>query len=124
MKIKPICIIVLIVLIIIVIVVFFNHTRGGSRNMMRVSNTEIAFSNMILTDTNLTATAIFTSSGKSFRGYDYTIEENTLYITVYGGLVSNKYPNGDLTIDIQDELQSITTICLKNNDDVTVLYTR
>lgn len=124
MKIKSICMIVLTVFMAIVVIVFINHNRSGSNNMIKVSNAEIAFSNIILTDNKLTATAVLTASGKSFRGYDYTIEKNTLYITVYGGLVNNKYSNGDFTIDIEDNLQSITTVCLKNNDDVTVLYTR
>lgn len=126
MKNKPIWIIIVLTVLIaaaIAGIVFFIYNRSAE-DMMSVSDTEISFSNIELTDTNLTAVAAFTASGKSYRKYNYTVEGNTLYITVYGGLVSSRYPNGDFMIDIHDNLQNITTVCLKDNNNATVLYTR
>lgn len=90
----------------------------------KTSNTELLFENIELTDTSFTAQCVFTSSGKSFRKYDYTMEGDTLYLTVYGGLVNSKYPNGDFEIVIQDHLENITKVCLNGTDEVTVLYKR
>ncbi len=90
----------------------------------KTSNTELSFENIELTDTSFTAQCIFTSSGKSFRKYDYTMEGDTLYLTVYGGLVNRKYPNGDFEIVIEDHLENITKVCLNGTDEVTVLYKR
>ena len=90
----------------------------------KTSNTELSFENIELTDTSFTAQCIFISSGKSFRKYDYTMEGDTLYLTVYGGLVNSKYPNGNFEIVIEDHLENITKVCLNGTDEVTVLYKR
>lgn len=103
-------IIVLIVFVILLVIAgivfsFFN-------NADEVSSTEVSFEAMELTDTSFTAEGIFTSSGMSFRKYEYTVEGDTLSISVFGGLVNNKYPNGDFKIAIQGQLENITKVCL------------
>lgn len=111
---------VLLAFIIIVVVGVMVFIYSGDKT----SNTELLFENIELTDTSFTAQCMFTSSGKSFRKYDYTMEGDTLYLTVYGGLVNSKYPNGDFEIVIQDHLENITKVCLNGTDEVTVLYKR
>lgn len=121
MKSKPIWIIVIIVLVAIVGLVLFVLNRSDE-DMKSVTNSELTFTNVSLSDTALNATGIFTASGKSFREYVYTIEGDALYITIYGGLVSNKCPNGDFIIDIQDDLQGVNTVYLKSGDEETAIF--
>ncbi|MDE6319443.1 MAG: hypothetical protein K2M22_07025 [Lachnospiraceae bacterium] len=109
----------IIALIAIISSVFLILTRSEI-----VTDSEVVLTNISLSDTALNAAGTFTSSGNSFRKYVYTIKENSLYITVYGGLVSNKYPNGDFTIDIQDDLHGINTVYLKSGDEETVIFKR
>lgn len=115
---------ILMVLLAFIIIIVFVGVMVFVYSDDKTSNTELSFENIELTDTSFTAQCIFTSSGKSFRKYDYTMEGDTLYLTVYGGLVNNKYPNGDFEIVIQDHLENITKVCLKGTDEVTVLYKR
>ncbi len=115
-----ILIVLLAFIIIIVLVGVMVFIYSGDKT----SNTELSFENIELTDTSFTAQCIFTSSGKSFRKYDYTMEGDTLYLTVYGGLANRKYPNGDFEIVIEDHLENITKVCLNGTDEVTVLYKR
>ena len=107
-----------IIIIVLVGVIVFIYSDD------KTSNTELLFENIELTDTSFTAQCMFTSSGKSFRKYDYTMEGDTLYLTVYGGLVNSKYPNGNFEIVIEDHLENITKVCLNGTDEVTVLYKR
>lgn len=123
MKSRSIWIIVIIGLIVIMGFGFFVLNRSEA-DMKSVTNSEVAFTDISLSDIELNATGTFMASGKSFRKYDYTIKENSLYITVYGGLVSNKYPNGDFIIDIQDDLQGIDTVYLKSGDEETAIFQR
>ena len=115
-----ILIVLLAFIIIIVLVGVMVFIYSGDKT----SNTEKSFENIELTDTSFTAQCIFISSGKSFRKYDYTMEGDTLYLTVYGGLVNSKYPNGNFEIVIEDHLENITKVCLNGTDEVTVLYKR
>ncbi len=110
---------VLIVLAAAAVTVFFGYSRGS-----KASAAEISFTNMELTDTGFTAEAEFISSGKTFRTYHYTIEGSVLYLTVYGGLAGGGYSDGNFTVDIQEDMQEVATVCLKGCDDVAVLYTR
>lgn len=115
-----ILIVLLAFIIIIVLVGVMVFIYSGDKT----SNTELSFENIELTDTSFTAQCIFISSGKSFRKYDYTMEGDTLYLTVYGGLVNSRYPNGNFEIVIEDHLENITKVCLNGTDEVTVLYKR
>lgn len=115
---------ILIVLLAFIIIIILVGVMVFIYSGDKTSNTELSFENIELTDTSFTAQCIFTSSGKSFRKYDYTMEGDTLYLTVYGGLVNRKYPNGDFEIVIEDHLENITKVCLNGTDEVTVLYKR
>lgn len=123
MKSRSIWITVIIVLIAIMGFGFFVLNRNN-KYRKGVTGSEVAFTNISLSDTELNAAGTFIASGKSFRKYAYTIKDNSLYITVYGGLVRNKYPNGDFIIDIQDDLQGIDTVYLKSGDEETAIFKR
>lgn len=123
MKSRSIWITVIIVLIAIMGFGFFVLNRNN-KYRKGVTGSEVAFTNISLSDTELNAAGTFIASGKSFRKYAYTIKDNSLYITVYGGLVRNKYPNGDFIIDIQDDLQGIDTVYLKSGDEETAIFER
>lgn len=88
-----------------------------------VSMSEISIHNMSLSDHTFTARGTFVSSGKSFRSYTYTIDGCALYITIYGGLVTKKYPNGDFSITIEDiGLQNVSEVFLIHGKDAEQIY--
>lgn len=85
---------------------YINHS--GSR----ASFTELAFSNSSLTDTSFYSNVSFVSSGKSLRSLSHSIEDDSLYITVRGGLANKKYPKGDFNINIREDLSSVNNVYL------------
>lgn len=116
---KSVWIAAAVILIILLGIIFFVNRKGSE-----ASAAELSFTEMELTDTGFTAKAEFMSSGKSCRRYSYVIEKGVLYLTVYGGLAGGRYSDGSFTVDIQDDLKDVFTVCLKGCDDTAVLYTR
>ena len=108
-----------VILIVLLGIVFFVNRKGSE-----ASAAELSFTEMELTDTGFTAKAEFMSSGKSCRRYSYAVEKGVLYLTVYGGLAGGRYSDGSFTVDIQDDLKDVFTVCLKGCYDTAVLYTR
>ena len=91
---------------------------GGSvkKNMTVVSAEELSFNDIRLSDTSFYSKVTFLSSGKTFRRYKYEIDQNNLYITVYGGLANKRFPDGRFEIDIQDSLGDVNAVYLKERD--------
>lgn len=111
----PVVILVLVILIIVVIII--NLVSGTV-----LSAAELAFEDVQLSETSFYTKASFLSSGKSLRRYTYKIENNALYITVYGGLVNKQFPKGDFVIDIQDNLLDVSIVYLRNKGKITKIY--
>jgi len=121
MKKKSICL-VAIALIAIVFVSLFLFARGND-DMTSVSSSEVAFTNILLADNTLTISGSLLNSAKSYREYTYTIESDTLYLTVSAGMINRKYPYGDFTIEIQDvALQNVSAIHLKSDSETKQIY--
>lgn len=107
-------------LLIVVFIIFY--IMGGKKTMKPLYINEIAINSVELSDTSLCIKGYMLSSGKSFRKSTYEIENETLYISIYGGLVNEKSPSGDFCIDLQDNFTSVTTIYLKGMDGNKLLY--
>lgn len=121
MKKRAVCL-VAIVLIAIVLVLLFLVARGNN-NMTSVSSSEVAFTDIRLADDTLTISGSLLNSAKSYREYAYTIESNTLYLTISAGVINHKYPYGDFTIEIQDvALQNVSAIHLKSDSETKQIY--
>lgn len=91
--------------------------------MTSVSGSEVAFTDIRLENNTLTIHGSLLSSAKSYRKYTYTIEEDTLYLTVSAGMVNRKYPYGNFTIEIHDPtLQNVSTIRLKSDNETKRIY--
>ncbi|MDO4793776.1 MAG: hypothetical protein Q3993_06300 [Filifactor alocis] len=97
---------------------YINHT--GSRTDFN----ELAFSDFSLTDTSFYAKVSFVSSGKSLRSLSHSIEDESLYITVLGGLVNKKYPEGCFNIDIRTDLSSVSDVYLMEEDEPILIFSR
>lgn len=110
-------IIILVLVIIIIVIIIINLVSGTVS-----SATELAFEDAQLFETSFYTKAYFLSSGKSLRRYTYKIENNVLYVTVYGGLVNKQFPNGDFVIDIQDNLHDVSTVYLRSKGKITKIY--
>lgn len=89
-----------------------------------VNSSEIALSDMMLYDQDFSAQCTFVSSGKSFRKYDYSIVGETMYLTIFGGLVSADYPTGDFTIWIQDDFKDVKKVVLKSGEKEELIFER
>lgn len=118
-------IIFLVILLIIIGLVVTFHTLKGSEDMNNVSYHELAITNMTLTEESFTAHCFIIVSSKTFRNYTYVIEDDSLYITVSGGLVSKKYPHGGFDIIINDTaLKNVDVVFLKSHKETSQIYSR
>lgn len=111
------------IMIVVVLVVFVFSLKNNSQ-MLGVSMSEIIIHDVSLSKKSFTLTGAFASSGKSFRNYTYTIDGNSLYIVINGGLVTKKYPIGDFSVKIEDvNLRNVTKVFLthgKDNEQITI----
>lgn len=107
-----------IVLIVMVFVSLFLIARWNNHTTS-VSSSEVAFTHIRLADDSLNLSGSLLSSAKSYRGFTYTIEKDTLYLTLSQGMVNRKYPDGDFTIAIEDQaLEQVSAIYLKSGSDI------
>ncbi len=110
-------IIVVIGLITLAGYLFMNHSTGTDFVTVSVSKAE-------LTKNQFTAHLMTSSSGTAFQKYEYEIKDNSLYITVWSGLVNKKYSSGEMDIKIEDNLSNITSVYLKDKDNTKLIYSK
>lgn len=107
--------IIIISIMIVLVLLAFVFTLKNNRQMQGVSISEIIIRDVSLSEQKFTLSGSFVSSGKSFRNYTYTIDGDSLYIVINGGLVIKKYPLGDFSINIEDEnLKNVSKVFLKH----------
>ncbi len=94
---------------------FINYSSGTDFTTVSVSEAE-------LTENQFTAHLMTSSSGTAFQKYEYKIKDNSLYITVWSGLVNKKYSSGEMDIEIEDNLKNITAVYLKDKDNKKLIY--
>lgn len=97
---------------------------GGSvkTNMNVVSADELLFRDIRFSDTSFYSNVSFLSSGKTFRRYKYEVDQDKLYITVYGGLANSRFPNGNFEIDIRDDFEGVNSVYLQKGSTTTKIY--
>ena len=109
-----------IIIILGVVIVMFN--------ILRKSNTpasELTFSEISLIQSEKKAIIIgeLTSSGKSYRGYDYRIEGDMLIIKINSGLVNTSHLSGDFSIEIIDnQIANLQNIAIESGKDIVQVY--
>lgn len=87
----------------------------NTMQMQGISISEIIIRDVSLSEQKFTLSGSFVSSGKSFRNYTYTIDGDSLYIVINGGLVTKKYSSGDFSIKIDDvNLKNVSKVFLKH----------
>src|SRR5690625_1258005 len=88
-----------------------------SRNKISLSFKEIVINEVELLDDQLIIEGDLISSGKSYRDFEYVITDNIVYVTIKGGVVTNKYKYGNFKINIKDEnLIKIDHVYLKQRE--------
>lgn len=54
------------------------------------------------------------NSGTSFRRSRYAVEDDTLYVTLFSGLVYGNFRQGEMTVQITDPaLENVRQVCLR-----------
>lgn len=116
--------IIIISIMIVLALLTFVFTLKNNRQMQAVPLSEIIIRDVSLSEQKFTLSGSFVSSGKSFRKYTYTIDGDSLYIVINGGLVTKEYPSGDFSIKIEDEnLKNVSKVFLKHrkvNDQIII----
>ena len=90
----------------ILIMCFICSNNGNS------DYSSVYISNIHIGESKFQAQAIQNSSGKSFTRYNYKIEEDCLYLTLYSKLAGKRHHGGIMNIDIQDDLSDIKNVYL------------
>ena len=88
---------------------------------------ELAFNEISIVDTEdkLVLNGILLSSGKSYRGYTYRIQNDNLYITINSGIVCRNYQDGHFEITIEDpNISSIQQVYLQDGNDSSLIFPR
>lgn len=102
-------------MLILAMLLVFVFLLKNNMQMQGVSISEIIIRDVSLSEQKFTLSGSFVSSGKSFRKYTYTIDGDSLYIVISGGLVTKKYPSGDFSIKIEDvNLKNVSKVFLKH----------
>lgn len=115
---KKIFAVVFIVIMLIIFFVIFVITNKCTSDFSDLSIHDIS-----LYENTFKATAMQLSSGKSIRNYSYTVNNDSLYITIYSGMVTRKHQSGTLYINFTDsQLCDIKTVYLQNGESVKLIY--
>ena len=118
MKKGPLIVLILIVIVVGIMIIAVSVKTSATV----VSADELSFSDIRLSETSFFSKVSFTSSGKTFRRYKYKIEQNNLYITVYGGLANMSFPDGSFEIAIQDSFNDVNAVYLQSGDTTTRIF--
>jgi len=87
---------------------------------------DAAVENVILEDGYFSMTASQGgNSGTSFRRSGYEIEEDTLYVTLFSGLVYGDFRADRLEVSIQDDgLKEVRRVCLRDGSALKLIYSK
>ncbi len=101
---------------------------GGIDRIIRrgAPTLDVSISEIALENGHFTMTASQGgNSGTSFRHSAYEIEDDTLYVTLYSGLVYGGYRADTMRVDIQeDELNEVRQVYLRNNSAQKLIYSK
>lgn len=121
MKFKLICSLLLIILLILVSINCWNFKKTSYTS----DYTNILVENVRLTETYFETNLRYLTSGSSFRKFKYEIKNDALFITVYSGLVSKKFPNSEEYIRIEKDLNGVNLVYLKDdNNNRKLIYSK
>ena len=92
-------------------------------NKSELSTAEIAFNQVELTPNALRLSGTLVASALSYRDCEYEQDGSNLYITLQGGLVTKKHPDGDFDISIRnDDFSKVDRVYLKHGEDHVLIY--
>ena len=73
-------------------------------------------------DNSITVSGDFHSSGTVYKGHEYTIKNNILYISIKQGSPTNKYRSGSFSFEIKNDFTNIEYIYLKDHKETFLLW--
>ena len=86
---------------------------------------ELAFNEieMIKSENKVVLKGELVSSGKSYYGYTYCFQDNSLYISIKSGMITRKHTDGSFEIAIENSKISETNkIYVKDRSNMTLIY--
>lgn len=88
--------------------------------------TDVSIENLALEDDHFSMTASQErKSATTFRRANWEIEDDTLYITLFSGLVRGGYCQDKLNVDIEnDALREVRQVCLRDHSFSRLIYSR
>ncbi len=115
---KKFCFVIFIAVILALFSVRIFVDNGRSSDFSSLSVKDIS-----LYENTFSTTVNHLSSGSSIRDYSYAIDNSSLYITVYSGLVTRKYPSGTLNIKFTDpQLSDVKAVYLQDGSLKKLIY--
>ncbi len=88
--------------------------------------TDVSIENLAIEDDHFSMTASQErKSATTFRRANWEIEDDTLYITLFSGLVRGGYCQDELNVDIEnDALREVRQVCLRDRSFSRLIYSR
>lgn len=116
---KILCVVIIIIGILLI---------GSIRYLMvgnEVNTNSLFVKNIDVNNDKLYIAGLTINSGEAFAGYDYTIENENLYLKLRYTIVNQFHGNGDFSITINDNLMNIKKIYLqgKESEDLKLVWT-
>lgn len=116
---KILCVVIIIIGILLIgSIKYLMVGNGVNTNSLFVKNIDV-------NNDKLYIAGLTINSGEAFAGYDYTIENENLYLKLRYTIVNQFHGNGDFSITINDNLMNIEKIYLqgKESEDLKLVWT-
>lgn len=88
--------------------------------------TDVSIENLVLEDVHFSMTAsLERKSATTFRRANWEVEDNTLYITLFSGLVRGGYCQDRLNVGFENyALRDVRQVCLRDGSFSRLIYSR
>ena len=105
-----------------ILVLFFLITSFIFRSI-KTNIYELGFNNITLSENSLLLAGSISSSAIAYRRYNYNINDDTLIITIYSGLVLPSRREGSFNIRIKNaKISDVKYIFIKDKAKLTQIY--
>jgi len=103
-----------------VLAIMFTLFRGASTHRSELFFSEIKLQE---NDSRVVLVGELISSGKSYRGFSYRVENSTLIITIKSGLVNPVHPHGSFSIEIVDnQISGVRSIAIESGIEIESIF--
>lgn len=113
------------IILTVIVVLGVSFVMFFSLNKSSTPISEIAFNEISITQNEgvVIIAGTLMSSGKSYRDFTYSIQDDTLMVTINSGIVSKKHMDGSFYIKIEDvRISNVQEIYLHDGKDTSLIY--